>query len=95
MNNVSKKQLSKAQEQVHDTKLMVFLPNNQTEMIMSRKVLEVTWEVEGEQPGFDLIETINLEYDEDLDENSSGMCSFTFKNRMFLIGGKDSRTAQF
>lgn len=74
---------------------MVFLPNNQTEMIMSRKVLEVTWEVEGEQPGFDLIETINLEYDEDLDENSSGMCSFTFKNRMFLIGGKDSRTAQF
>ena len=55
-------------------------------MIMDRKVLEVTWT----GSGLDIIETSNLEVDLDFDENSSGMCSFSFKNRMFLVGGKGS-----
>ena len=67
--------------------MLVLLPNNQTEMLMDRKVLEVTWS----GSGLDIIETSNLEVDTDFDENSSGMCSFSFKNRMFLIGGKGSR----
>ena len=56
-------------------------------MLMDRKVLEVTWT----GSGLDIIETSNLEVDSDFDENSRGMCSFSFKNRMFLIGGKGSR----
>jgi len=66
--------------------MLVLLPNNYTEMIMDRKVLEVTWT----GSGLDIIETSNLEVDLDFDENSSGMCSFSFKNRMFLVGGKGS-----
>ena len=66
--------------------MLVLLPNNYTEMIMDRKILEVTWT----GSGLDIIETSNLEVDLDFDENSSGMCSFSFKNRMFLVGGKGS-----
>ena len=77
----------KGQQQARDSKMLVLLPNNQTEMLMDRKVLEVTWS----GSGLDIIETSNLEVDSDFDENSSGMCSFSFKNRMFLIGGKGSR----
>ena len=66
--------------------MLVLLPNNHTEMIMDRKVLEVTWT----GSGLDIIETSNLEVDLDFDENPSGMCSFSFKNRMFLVGGKGS-----
>ena len=53
---------------------------------MDRKILEVTWT----GSGLDIIETSNLEVDLDFDENSNGMCSFSFKNRMFLVGGKGS-----
>ena len=77
----------KGQQQARDSKMLVLLPNNQTEMLMDRKVLEVTWS----GSGLDIIEAGNLEVDSDFDENSSGMCSFSFKNRMFLIGGKGSR----
>ena len=77
----------KGQQQVRDSKMLILLPNNQTEMLMDRKVLEVPWS----GSGLDIIETSNLEVDTDFDENSSGMCSFSFKNRMFLIGGKGSR----
>ena len=66
--------------------MLVLLPNNQTEMLMDRKVLEITWT----GSGLDIIETSDLEVDLYFDENSSGMCSFSFKNRMFLVGGKDS-----
>jgi len=66
--------------------MLVLLPNNYTEMIMDRKILEVTWT----GSGLDIIETSNLEVDLDFDENSSGMCSFSFKNRMFLVGGQGS-----
>ena len=77
----------KGQQQARDSKMLVLLPNNQTEMLMDRKVLDVTWS----GSGLDIIETSNLEVDSDFNENSSGMCSFSFKNRMFLIGGKGLR----
>ena len=83
---MTKRYPSKGQQQVRDSKMLVLLPNNYTEMIMDRKVLEVTWT----GSGLDIIETSNLEVDLDFDENSSGMCSFSFKNRMFLVGGKGS-----
>ena len=70
--------------------MLVLLPNNQTEMLMDRKILEVTWT----GSGLDIIETSDLEVDSYFDENSSGMCSFSFKNRMFLVGGKGSLSGQ-
>ena len=68
--------------------MLVLLPNNQTEMLMDRKILEVTWT----GSGLDIIETSDLILDSYFDGNSSGMCSFSFKNRMFLVGGKDSQS---